>query len=236
METFCPKCGGETDGVGPRGLCADCYLEEHDLLDVPERIDVERCEHCGAVKVGMDRVEVENDREFIYQVLDHEIDGEDVVAVRFEEPSDVVERDDDRGDWDYHVGIIVETEVDGEPLQQEIETWMYVEQDQCDVCSKFHGGYYEYKIQLRGDHLDDALDMVMGRAAEVTAEDREEFVSNVAEQDDGYDVYVSSRDMAEELLKVLREQYDLTEKRSRELIGQEEGQKVYRSVVSARIS
>lgn len=225
METFCPKCGKSTDGFGQRGLCRQCYLEERDLLDVPEEITVERCEHCGAVKLGMDWVQVDDEKDLVYRVLDHEIEGEDVEAVGF--------REVDEG---FAVRLMVTSEVDGKEMRQELTTRIAFEEGQCDVCAKFHGGYYEYKIQLRGEaDLDEALGTVMERAATVTEHDRENFVSNVEELDGGYDLYASSREMAEELLKVLREQYDLTEKRSKELIGEEEGQRVYRSVVSARI-
>lgn len=227
MEAFCPKCGSETEGVGPRGLCADCYLEENDLLEVPEEITVTRCPHCGSAKIGMDWVEAVDDQDFVYRVLDHEIAGEDVRAVRFQ-----------RREGDYHVGVIVEKVVDGVELQQELETWIRIEEEQCPTCSKFYGGYYEYEIQVRGDDemVEEALEKLLERAAHVTDRNRENFVSNVDEAKNGYDIYVSSRAMAEELLKVLREQYRLEEQRSKELIGEEEGQRVYRSVVSARIS
>lgn len=224
MESFCPKCGDETEGYGPRGLCQGCYLEEKDLIEVPESIDVERCEHCGAVKIGMDWVEAADDREMIARVLEHEVDTEKVRAVSFTEKEDR-----------YELDLMVEAEVEGETLRQELETVLEIERTQCGTCSKFHGGYYEYKIQMRGEDMEEALDAVMERAAEVTERDREEFVSNVEEKDGGYNVYVSSRDMAEELLKVLRERFEMEEKRSKELIGEEEGEKVYRSVVSARI-
>ncbi len=224
MQAPCPSCGEDTAGYGPRNLCRDCYLDDETLLDVPDEIQVERCSHCGRVRQGMDWVDAGGDREMIATVLDNKIDTADVTAVAF-----------DRHGQRYHLRLMVEATVDDAVLQQEVETTLVVEQSQCPPCSKFEGGYYEYKIQLRGEHLDEALGRMMDRAAEMTDEDRTNFVSDVTEQDGGYDVYVSSRGMAEALLNVVRQEYDMTEKRSKELVGVEDGERVYRSTVSARI-
>lgn len=224
MEAPCPRCGDDTDGYGPRNLCSECFLDEENLLDIPGEIAVERCSHCGRLRNGMDWVDVEGDREVIAEALEMEIETGTVEAVSF----------DDTGEG-YSLTLLVEDEVSGETFQQELGLELNVENVQCGPCAKFEGGYFEYKIQLRGENLEEVLEKVMDRALEVTEKDREDFVSNVEERDGGYDLYVSSRDMAEELLKVVRERYDMEEKRSKELVGQEEGEKVYRSVVSARV-
>ncbi|MDY6773966.1 MAG: 60S ribosomal export protein NMD3 [Candidatus Nanohaloarchaea archaeon] len=227
MRAPCPRCGDETEGYGPHNLCRDCFLEEEELIEVPDEIHVERCSHCGRVRRGMDWVEVETDRELIAEVLENEVDTEKVSAVSFEETGD-----------GYLLTLMVEATIEGETLQQEVETELEVEKVQCPTCAKFEGGYYEYVIQLRGGEtgkVEEALEEVMDRAAEVTDEDRENFVSDVEEVDGGYDLYVSNRETAEELLKVVRERYDMEEKRSKELVGREDGQEVYRSVVSARL-
>ncbi|MDY6769324.1 MAG: 60S ribosomal export protein NMD3 [Candidatus Nanohaloarchaea archaeon] len=225
MDAPCPKCGAETEGYGPRNLCRDCFLEEEDLIKVPDEITVERCSHCRRVRRGMDWVEVESEQEMISLVLEDELATENVTAVSFTEEGNT-----------YHLRLMLEKNVEGETFQQEVETDLVVEEVQCPPCSRFEGGYYEYTIQFRGEHLEEVLELVMDRAAEVTERHREDFVSNVEEADGGYDVYVSSRDMAEALLKVVRERYDMEEKRSRELVGEEDGEKVYRSVVSARVT
>lgn len=244
MEAPCPNCGKDTEGYGPRNLCRDCFLQEEQLLEVPEEIEVERCQHCGRIRQGMDWVEVggearssagasestnaersvRGDREIISEVLEDEIDTDKISAVSFEEKSN-----------GYSLRLMVEDEVEKEDLQQEVETFLEVEKVQCPTCARFEGGYYEYVIQLRGEQVDEALDKMMERAVEVTGDERENFVSDVERRDGGYDLYASNRETAEELLKVLREGYDMEEKRSKELVGREDGQEVYRSVVSARL-
>lgn len=226
MEAFCPRCGRETSGLGPRGLCPDCYLEEHDLLEVPDRIAATLCKHCGAVKPGPAWEDAADDRERIYHVLDHHLDGEDVVAVSFTEDEDSEA---------YDVTIMVEQAVDGVVLQDEVETRIELEVDQCEICAKFHGGYYRYQLQIRGDVPEDVLEPLMDRAAAITDRNREHFLSDVQEVDDGYDLFISTRHMAEELVKVLEDRYTVEKQRSKELIGEEEGERVYRTVISARI-
>ncbi len=229
MKAFCPKCGQETDGIGPRGLCEDCYVEEHELIEVPDRMEVAVCQNCGAAKIGPDWVQVDGERDLIFHVLDHNIEGENVVAVSY------TRNEDPNAPQTLDVTILVEKAVDGVPMQAESETSIIVHKEQCMTCSKFEGGYYTYKIQIRGDVPDSALEPLMDRAAELTNRDREHFIADVQESEHGFDIYTSTRTMAEELLKELESHYPLEKQRSKELVGQEEGQEVYRSVISARI-
>lgn len=228
MEVFCPRCGAETRGYGPRKLCRACYTEEHDLVNLPGRIEVERCRHCGSVKTGMAWTEAEDAEGFVLAVLEYELAEHGVVeALRF--------RQDEEDETVFHVMLLVEEDVEGARMQQEVATTIVVEPTQCPTCAKFHGGYYTYTIQIRGEHTEEALERVMGRAATVTEEDREDFVADVEEVRGGFDVYCSTRAMAEELLSVLKAHYDVTEQRSRELVGEDDGQRVYRTTISARI-
>lgn len=228
MEAFCPRCGVETRGYGPRNLCRDCYTEEHDLVELPDRIEVERCPRCGSVRVGMEWVETADDEAFILTVLEDALDDHDVVeALRF--------RRDEEDEGLFHVIMLIEREVDGETMQQEVTTTVVVERTQCPPCAKFHGGHYTYTIQLRGEDVDEALERMLDRAATVTEEDRDDFVANMEEVHGGYDIFCSTRHMAEELLSVAKAHYDVTEQRSRELVGEEDGQRVYRTTISARI-
>lgn len=230
MEAFCPKCGTETEGLGPRGLCENCYTEEHELVAVPDALDVAVCPSCGRAKIGPQWVEVEGEQDLLYEVLSHAIDGEHVVAVSY------TENEDPTKEHTYDVTMVVERRVEGVAVQQEVDTRLTVEQEQCEVCGKFHGGYYTYKLQIRGEVTEDAVNAVMDRAAAMTNENREHFISDVEESEHGVDVFVSTRRMAEELLKVLEQDYAVEKKRSRELVGQNsEGQEVYRTVIAAHI-
>jgi NMD protein affecting ribosome stability and mRNA decay len=75
----------------------------------------------------------------------------------------------------------------------------------------------------------------MDEAAHVTDRDRSAFISNVEEIDNGYDLYLSNRKMARALLDHLKEQFNVDEQRSKELVGESDGEKQYRTVISARV-
>lgn len=201
-------------------------------MPVPDRLDVTVCANCGRARIGPDWVDIENERELLYEVLEHNIEGENVVAVSY------LENDDPNAPQTYDVTLLVERRVEDTPMQEEVETAIVVERDQCPTCAKFHGGYYTYVVQIRsesGDVPENVLPPLMERAAELTNRNREHFISDVKEFKHGFDIYVSTRTMAEELLKELANHYRLEKKRSKELVGQREGKEVYRTTISARI-
>jgi len=62
---FCPRCGETIERAEPRPrgggdsvLCDECYIEEYDLVDAPDRVQVRVCSQCGAVHRGNRWVDV----------------------------------------------------------------------------------------------------------------------------------------------------------------------------------
>ncbi len=75
----------------------------------------------------------------------------------------------------------------------------------------------------------------MESAGRVTSKDRNDFISDVAETDNGYDVFVSSKKMARSLIQFLEERFQVDANWTRELVGEDDGERVYRTVVSVRL-
>ena len=76
---------------------------------------------------------------------------------------------------------------------------------------------------------------MVDEAAEATNETRKDFLANINENDYGYDFYLSTERITKKILSMLRDEYDPEIKRSYELIGEENGEEVYRNVVSVRM-
>ncbi|MFB6147371.1 MAG: NMD3-related protein, partial [Candidatus Nanohaloarchaea archaeon] len=52
LSKFCPRCGEEVDELygEEKKLCADCYPEKNDLLEVPEVVEITVCSVCGRMR------------------------------------------------------------------------------------------------------------------------------------------------------------------------------------------
>ena len=225
MDKFCPRCGKTVDKLfGPRKVCIDCFRDTQDFVELPDEIRFEQCSVCGNYRINNVWKDFESDEKLVFDVLG-QYEKEDVeMGASFRRQGEV-----------YNVNVVMEREVNDEIVRQVKELEMIPEKTQCMKCSRFQGGYFEAILQIRGKINQDNFGNMMEFAGGKTSEDRSNFVSNVEEKHGGYDVYVSSMNMLRSLLEFLKEHHGVEEKWSKELVGQKEGQEVYRTVVSARI-
>ena len=220
-ESFCPKCGKKGEGFGKRNLCRECWKEENEIVEIPDTVKVEVCPHCGFMKHKNRWIEVDNDSEIISKTLNKYIKDYDAEA-EFEREEDLIE-----------VDLILRKDLEGEKVSQKAKVDIKEEKQQCPECSRRVSGYFKTIMQLRGENLEQALRDIEKRSESL--QDRRNYVSKVETVSDGYDIYLSSKEITQKILKVLKDNYSLETKRSYKLIGEKEGQRVYRNYVSVRI-
>lgn len=223
LSKFCPKCGREAEKLygNKKKLCADCYGQTYNLIELPSTVELTVCPVCGRLRKKGEWLE-----EYTLQ---------DQLAARFSEFSEPeVELELQYWEGDEKMFVRVHT-FKGE-IESSQDTELKIHNQTCDTCSKFEGGFYKVKMQLRGDvDLERVAEELAEKAAETTNEDRKDFLSNIDKHRDGVDFYLSTEKIAGELLNSLKSRHDPEVKRSYELVGQEDGQKVYRNVISVRL-
>lgn len=224
LSKFCPKCGKETDELygNEKELCADCYTENYDLLDVPDVVELYVCSTCGRMRKSGDWIE--------------EYTLEEQMAALFEKfAEEDVEMELQY--WEEDDKMFVRVHAEKGEMSDYYDTELQIKKDQCQTCSQFHGGFFKVKMQLRGEDVDlsKVADKVADKAAEVTNEGRKHFLANIEKEGDGFDFYFSTEKIAGEVLNMLKATYDPEVKRSYELIGEEDGQEVYRNIISVRL-
>lgn len=225
MEKFCPQCGAETEHlVGPRGVCRDCYSESHSPLDIPDEVTFPQCSHCMDYRIGNTWKEYEGDEEMVLGLLKQYEDEDIDVAVSYRRQGEKL-----------IANLLIREFVDGELIESTTEVTLRPEQTQCPKCSRFHGGYYEAILQLRGGVTESSFGELMDRATAITNEDRNNFIANVEERDGGYDIYCSTDSMANSLVTILRDEYSIDVERSREIVGADDGEEVYRQVIAVHL-
>lgn len=223
LTKFCPRCGEEKEELhGERKkLCSDCFPEKNSILDIPDTVEVTVCSVCGRMRKKGEWIE-----EYTIQ---------EQLGSRFEEFSqEDVEMELQY--WEENERMFVRVHAQKGDIEASYDTEVQFSEAQCEECSRFHGGFYKVKIQLRGEEdLEPISKQIADKAAEVTDENRKDFLSNIDKVDHGYDFYISTERMAKKILSMLRDRYNPDIKRSYELIGEEDGQEIYRNVVSVRL-
>lgn len=223
LSKFCPKCGREVDNLygNKKKLCADCYGQTYNLIELPSTVELTVCPVCGRLRKKGEWLE-----EYTLQ---------DQLAARFSEFSEP-DVELELQYWEEDEKMFVRVHSFKGEIESSQDTELRIHNQTCDTCSKFEGGFYKVKMQLRGDaNLERVAEELAEKAAETTNEDRNDFLSNIDKHRDGVDFYLSTEKIAGELLNSLKSRHDPEVKRSYELVGQEDGQKVYRNVISVRL-
>lgn len=222
LSKFCPRCGKETEELygDEKKLCADCYPDKNDLLEIPDKVEIKVCPVCGRMKHKGEWLERYAVEEQIAEKFS-EFSEEDVeIELQF---------------WEEDEQTFVRVHAFRGEISDFYDTRVEFTKDQCPTCSRFEGGFYKVKIQLRGENLEPVSNAIVDRAAELTNENRGDFLSNVEKNDYGYNFYLSTEPMNKKILSMLRDRYNPDIERSYELIGEENGEEVYRNVVSVRL-
>lgn len=222
LTKFCPRCGREAEKLygEKKKLCADCFPEKNDLLEIPAKVDITLCSVCGRMRKKGEWIE--------------EYSLQDQLAARFEEFSE----EDVRMElqfWEEDEEINVRVHAEKGEMQDFYDTKVDFENVQCEECARFDGGFYKVKMQLRGEDLEEVVEDIAEQAADITNDNRKDFLSNIDEVKHGYNFYFSTERIAKKILSTLKGRFDPEVKRSYELMGAEDGQEVYRNVISVRL-
>ena len=224
LSKFCPRCGEETDELygDKKQLCANCYPDKHDLLEIPNKVEIDVCSVCGRMRKHGDWIE--------------EYTVQDQLGAKFEEFSEE-EVDMELQFWeDEEEQMWVRVHAYKGKMKDEYDTQVNFDQQQCEDCSRFNGSFFKVKMQLRGEaDLEPIADQVADKAAEVTNRDRTSFLANIEKNGYGIDFFMSTEKMAKEVLNMIKSTRNPEVQRSYELVGEDNGEKVYRNVISVRI-
>ncbi len=224
LSKFCPRCGEETDKLygENRKMCPNCYPEVNDLLEIPNVVEITICPVCGRMRKHGNWIE--------------EYTLEEQLGAKFEEFSeeDVEMR---LQYWEENEKMFAKAHAFKDDMKASYQTEIRIENQECKTCSQFHGGFFKVKLQLRGDtaDLDQISNRIADKAAEVTNEGRKHFLANIEKNKHGYDFYLSTEKIAGEILNMLKARHNPEVKRSYELVGEEDGQELYRNIISVRI-
>ncbi|MFT4922920.1 MAG: nonsense-mediated mRNA decay protein 3 [Haloarculaceae archaeon] len=246
---FCPRCGDEIERAGPlpspegpdSGLCDECYLEEYDLVDAPDRVQVRVCGQCGAVHRGNRWVDVGAEDytdvaiEEVTEALGVHVGAE---SVSWQVAPEQVDETTIRMHCQF-TGVLRET-----PVAEEVVVPVKIGRETCDRCGQIAGGAYASVVQVRAserDPVDEELERAEAIAHELVADleaegDREAFVSEVGEVDAGLNVKLSTTKLGQRVARQIVTELGGSFSDSETLVTEDEdGNEVYRVTYAIRL-
>lgn len=237
----CPSCGKEinrdskiqspnlSDKRATR-LCDECFIEETQILNSPNRLEIEICKLCtsykdkGEWKSGNPEEKVALNT--VEEALKVHSEAEKVeVGLFLEEEGD-----------DYIISCNLSAEVRDIPVSEEEKIKINVNRVTCPACSKAKGGYYESIVQVRAKDRkiqESEKKRALKIASEIVEKNTESFISKVKEEDGGIDIYMGTNEAGKEIARRLGEYGSVSSSAS--LIGEEGGERIYRVTYSVRL-
>jgi len=248
---FCPRCGDPVPARAeplpgtPRDrdarLCDACYFDDYELVDAPDRIEVLVCSGCGAVHRGNRWVNVDA-RDYTDVAIDEvsEALGVHVDArnVTWAVDPEQVDENTIRMHCQF-TGVVRET-----PLEESVVVPVKISRGTCDRCGRIAGGYYASTVQVRAtdrtptpEECSRAIEIAESHVAGKESDgDREAFVTEVKETDDGPNVKLSTNGLGEEVARrITRELGGDVESYPTLVTEDGDGNEVYRVTYAVRL-
>lgn len=219
--SFCVECGREGRTID--SLCAECFNKKHELVRVPETIDITLCAHCGAHQRGATWAQADK-----LEAVTHAIEGAvEVDTVAQLDVLDVSLREEDERALSVDLQFIFK--VDNSELRREARTRVRIKKGVCENCSRQKGLYFEAVIQVRPveskDDVERACEMVR---REVERMGPDVFISREEEMHGGWDFYLSHKGAAKTISKLLQTTFGGEVTASSTLVGRKDGKDTYR--------
>lgn len=224
---ICVLCGNN-DAVY-HGMCASCATDSI-KVGFPAKLEYKECPKCGAVKVGKKWYH-SHQRDSVMRGLTSSI----VLPDRnFRVSESSLEELNGQESM-----LTVQISADSEfTFTRQSTVLMRNSQESCPVCDRKYGSYYEAILQLRFEvNSDEALlESIVSRLEDIPdRSDPNQFVTKYEKKDEGLDIYLGSRKLAEKMVSFLSSSYPGTRGQSKKLAGRKEGKDFYRFTYLYRI-
>lgn len=238
-KTFCRQCG-KTDEKLIKSLCPSCFIEEAQIISIPDELEVTICTRCGSIQTkGRWNDSNLSPEEIVIQTLLEEVEAsEDSFDLKISPEILNI-----RGST-YECLIGIETRVLGKTVYQEYPVKVKLDKTVCPECSKYASGYYEAVIQIRADkrpltaqEIENADKIIKKGINRLWEKNRMAYISQKLEIKEGVDYYVGSYKAARRLTEDLKNMLGGVVKESPRLMGRDKsrGKDLYRIWISLRL-
>jgi len=207
---FCPECGA-TDSLFVKGSCLQCFLKEHRLVLLPEKIGLPRCKQCGKISLSgkMQNFDLEILRQFIKKKCRVKELTDATLSVEFEHI----------GEKEMQAIITAKGVIESTPVLAEYKTTISFPAMQCDACMKLKSNYFEAIVQLRGEKAAAAFSRLGQLLASLQKRDGLAAIVSATQKKNSIDAIVGSKKAAALAVKQLKKEFKTGATKTFKLIG-----------------
>ncbi len=240
---FCAICGKNIDKSAPHfGMCLNCYLNEYPLFELPKKFSLNICIDCGSYSIKEKWFKSEKNE--IFSIIKEAINNflfkpflkKDKIDffLSFDEKSFIFTSKDLLKSMDLIIVGVMKNDLNIK--HQQIIT-LNINYELCKNCSNLRGGLFFLSIiQLRVkdetyfNTIKEVLDNTKKNVEKLFKEDQRQYISKIEDQKYGVDLYLSTNELMNYIIKTLKLNYHFILKRSKSLIGRDsqKGRNIYR--------
>ncbi len=207
---FCPSCGA-TDSLFVRGSCLQCFLKEHTLLQLPEKIELQRCKQCGKILLSgkMHAFDLELLKQFVKKKCKVKELTDAALSVELQRLSEK----------EMQAIVTAKGVIENTPVLVERKTTISFPAMQCDACMKLKSNYFEAIVQLRGEKAAAAFNRLRQLLASLQKRDGLAAIVSATQKKNSIDAIVGSKKAAALAVKQLEKEFKTDATKTFKLIG-----------------
>ena len=213
MVKYCPICNRSSNEFKFYGEFCEVCTKDMLSKKLPNQIYIDKCRVCKRIRLGNDFVEENNAS--VEEELKHALSKYDVKLISYNKEFGLA-------------NVSIGTTISGEEINLEKRISIKYNKRICKQCSRRLGGYYEAIFQIRGEP--EQVERFKNSVKNYFIANNE-FVTKEEEVNNGVNMYLSSKKLAESYLSGFR----IKAKKSFTLHTVKNGKKLYRNTYSIQL-
>ncbi len=240
---FCAICGKTLGEDDPHfGMCLECYLKEHPLFELPDHLSLNICLDCGSFSKKDVWIEpLENE---LFSIIEQAIQrfllksflkrNNIEFDLSFNEESFIFSSKDLLASLEVVIQGILKKDSN---IKHQETIKLNLNHILCKNCSNLRGGtYFLSIIQLRVKNEDQfglikqVIEEINDFAEQTFENDHKQYISKIEDQKYGVDLYLSTNELMNYIIKFMQSKYKFLLKRTKKLVGRDtqRGKNLYR--------
>jgi nonsense-mediated mRNA decay protein 3 len=232
---ICIQCGKESKLY--QNLCSECFASKNSFSSVPNYCDITICPTCNALLKSRQWISIDDFEDAVKTGTAECVEIDPTVKTsNVDIDLDFVSRNIAKAK------LTIKMPYDDLTLIEDHDSEVRIKFEQCGNCSKIAANYYTAIIQLRAEgrdvserETDNCLELVDRQVGSAQKSDQSIFISKLEKRHGGYDIYLSNQSIAKSIAKSLISTFGGTITSSNSLVGQKDGQEIYKMTYLVRL-